>query len=120
MPKTKLIIIIIVSVLSVATIGLSVGCFLLATKLNSVKTSLKVQETNVKAVIFAKLFVDKVLLAGGTVNFEDRLQLENSVRDINDPEIFSQWQNLTASKGDAETQQIVGKILKLLINKISQ
>jgi len=34
--------------------------------------------------------------------------------------VFTEWQKLTASKGDAETQQIVGNIIKLLINKISQ
>jgi len=120
MQKIKLVIIITIFLLATAAIGLSVESFLLAKELNSVKTSLKVQETNVKAVIFAKLFVDKVLLQTGTISFEDRLQLENSVRDINDPQVFTEWQKLTASKGDAETQQIVGNIIKLLINKISQ
>lgn len=119
MPKTKLVIIITISLLAAAAIGFSVECFLLATKLNSVKTSLKAQETNVKAAVFAKLFVDKVLLQTGTISFEDRLQLENAVRDINDTQIFSEWQKLTASGSDSETQQIVGNIIKLLINKIS-
>ena len=100
-------------------IGLGVECFLLASELNLAKTNLKTQETNEKAVLFAKLFIDKILLSQGTVGFDDRLKLENAVRDLNDPQIFAQWQKLTASSGDAETQQIVGSILKMLISKIS-
>lgn len=119
MQKTRLIVIIVISLLVAMTIYLSVECFLLASELNLVKANLKAQEINIKAGLFANLFIDKILLTAGEVNFDDRLKLENAVRDLNDPEIFAKWQQLTSSQGDAQTQQIVGSILKLLINKIS-
>lgn len=117
--QKRLIVIITISLLSAIAIFLAVECFLLASELNSVKASLKTQETNAKAVFFAKLFIDNILLSSGTVNFDERLKLENAIRDLNDPEIFAKWQKLTSSSGNAETQQIVGSILKMLINKIS-
>jgi hypothetical protein len=118
MQKTRLAVIIIISVLAAAVIYLSIQNFLLVKELNFLKANYKAQQTNEKAAAFAKLFVDKILLSSGTINFEDRLQLENSVRNLADKEIFEKWQQFTASKGDAETQKIVGGILELLINKI--
>lgn len=119
MQKTKIIAIITISLLTATAMFFAVESFLLTKKLNSVKITLQEQETNAKAALFAKLFIDKILLSQGTVGFDDRLKLENAVRDLNDPEIFAKWQKLTASSGDAETQQIVGSILKMLISKIA-
>jgi len=119
MQKLKLAIIIVISLLTVATISLSIGCYMLLGELREVKSKLQVQETSQKASVFANLFVNKILLSTGTVNFEDRLKLENAVRDLNDPEIVSKWQKFTDSNGDAETQTLVGDILILLLNKIT-
>lgn len=117
--KIRLLIIIVISLLSSAVVYLSVECFLLAKEVKSAEVGLKVQQTDEKAAFFVKLFIDKVLLSTGIINFEDRLKLENAVRDLNDPDIFIQWQKFTASKNDAETQKIVGNILKMLVDKIS-
>lgn len=117
--KTRLVVIIVISLLTLAVVCLAVWCFLLATQLENAKVGLKAQEINVKAAFFANLFIDKVLLSQGTISFEDRLKLENAVRSLNDPQIFDQWQQFTNSNGDVETQKIVGNILKLLVNKIS-
>lgn len=119
MQKTRLAIIIIITFLFSAVVILSVQCFLLASDLKTAKAGLKQQETGQKAAFFARLFINKVLLSTGTIDFESRLQLENAVRDLADPEILSQWQKFTNSSGDAETQKTVGNILKLLINKMS-
>lgn len=115
----RLTLVSIISVLFATTIGLSVQCFILVSELKLAESNLKTQEAGEKSAYFAKLFIDKILLSSGTVDFEDRLKLENSVRDLNDKEIFTEWQKLTDSKNNAETQKIVGNILKMLIARIS-
>lgn len=97
----------------------ALNCFLLSTEIRRANASLRVQQADQKATFFVKLFINKVLLSTEPINFEDRLKLENAVRDIDDPEIFAQWQKFTASKDDAETQKIVGIILKLIIDRMS-
>lgn len=117
--KLRMIIIVTVSLLASAVIYLSVECFLLVKELRTAEYHLKVQQTNEKAAFFVKLFINKILLSTDTISFEDRLKLENAVRNLADPEIFSQWQKFTASDNAAETQKIVGNILKLLVDRIS-
>lgn len=118
MKKARLIIIITISLLASAVILLLVQYFLLLAELKNIQSQLVVQEGSQKAAFFANLFINKVLISTGTVDFESRLQLENAVRDLNDPEIFSQWQKFTSGSGGAETQKTAGNILKLLINKM--
>jgi len=78
------------------------------------------QDMNNKSLSFAKMFVDKFLLSSGTVNFEDRLALENAVREIKDPEIFKQWQIFTNSPDDHEAQLAAGKLFNLLFDRIKK
>ena len=111
--------VIVLSLMVVVIIMLSVWCFFLAKEANSQKVLLRDQEACGKAVVFARLFVDKVLLSSGTINFDDRLELENAVRAVNDQEVFSEWQKFTVSKNDGEAQKIVGNMLKLIIDKIA-
>ncbi len=117
--KTRLIVITVICLLTAITIYMSVECFLLAFELKTTKSELKVQQNDEKVKFFAKLFIDKILLSEGVVSFDDRLKLENAVRDINDEEIMFQWEKFTENNGDAEAQKIVGIILDLLIKKIS-
>lgn len=117
--KKRMAIIVVISLLFSVIVYLSVECFLLSTDLVSAKSGLKIQQTNAKATFFTKLFIDKILLSSGTIDFEDRLKLENAVRDLADPEIIGQWQQFIASKDDTDTQKIVGNMLKLLTDKIS-
>lgn len=119
MQKTKLVAIIIV-LLVAGNILFTAMYFLNRAELLRLQEQLKVQQTNEKSLFFAKLFIDKVLLSAGTVNFEDRLKLENAVRDINDPKIFAKWEEFTNSQNDRESQIAVGNLLKLLIIKTSQ
>jgi hypothetical protein len=67
---------------------------------------------------FTKLFIAKVLKADGEVSFDDRLQLENSVRDINDKTIFDQWQKLINAKTALDAQIEVKNLLEMLVDKI--
>jgi hypothetical protein len=120
MQKTKLILTIIISVLIAGNICLGILYFLNYQELRQVQQQLKSQQTNEKVLFFAKLFVDKVLLGTGTVSFDSRLELENAVRDINDKEIFSKWQDFTNSQSDQESQTAAGSLLKLMFTKIYQ
>jgi hypothetical protein len=87
----------------------------LATSENTVKTL----QYDQKVLDFTKLFIAKVLKADGDVSFDDRLQLENSVRSINDNTIFDQWQKFINAKTPLEAQIEVKNLLEMLANKIS-
>lgn len=71
-----------------------------------------------KVLNFTKMFIAKVLKADGEVSFDDRLLLENSVRDINDKNIFDQWQKFINAKTALEAQIEVKNLLEMLVNKI--
>lgn len=77
-------------------------------------------ETNAKVIEFTSLFIKKVLQADKEVDFETRLSLENSVRDLKDEEIKAEWQNFIASKTESDAQNSVKKLLGILITKIQK
>ena len=120
MQKIRLVIIILITVLVASNILLAVQYALSQMELKNVKQQLQIQKTNQKSLFFAKLFVNKFLLGQGTVSFEDRLVLENAVRDINDPTIFKQWQTFTNSQTDYDAQKSAGVMLNLLLDKLSE
>lgn len=120
MNKTRLFVITIITLLAASNIYLAVMYGLSQLEAAQTRSQLKSQETNEKALLFAKLFIDKVLLGEGTVDFEDRLKLENAVREINDQKIFNEWQTFTASQGDSEVQASAARLLGLLFDKVSE
>lgn len=77
-----------------------------------------IKNTNEKVLDFAKLFVEKILQAETEVDFETRLKLENSVRDLEDEEILSQWNNFINAQTEEEAQKEVKNLLELLVDKI--
>lgn len=74
---------------------------------------------NEKILGFGRMFVRRVLMADGEIDFETRLKLENSVRELESPKIFTQWQAFTASQTEEEAQTAVKHLLNLLFNEIS-
>lgn len=121
MEKTKLIriaLIIVISIFLSGNIFLSWRYFAVNRQLKIADAKIDKQIKNDKVLIFANLFVDKVLLGQETVSFEDRLKLENAVRDINNEIIFAQWQKFVDSKSDQETQQSVGELFKAILDKL--
>ncbi len=120
MNKTRLFLIIIFTFLVAGNIYLAVMYSLSRLESIQARNQLENQKTNEKAVYFAKLFVEKVLLGEGEVSFEDRLKLENAVRDINDQKIFDQWQAFTNSQSDKEVQISAGLLLEFLFDKVSE
>lgn len=120
MNKSRLFLITIITLLAAGNIYFGSMLILEKNKLNEIRDQLKDQETNEKVLFFAKLFISKVLLGEGEVDFEDRLKLENAVRDIGDKNIFDHWQTFTSSQSDKEVQTSAGQLLNLLFDKISQ
>jgi hypothetical protein len=118
MGKSKLLVSISILILVVIIVGLGVECFVLNSKLQKIEKRVVIQSANTKILSFLKLIVNKVLLGSGQVSFNDRLQLENTVRDINDQKIFAQWQKFTESQSDKDTQQNLGTLFNLLLEKI--
>jgi len=114
--KIKNIIIILLSIAVLALTGyLVLKCF----ELKNAQSAILAQQINEKTLRFANLFVDKLLSGQAEVSFEDRLELENSVRALNDQQIFVQWQKFTKSASQPDAQRNLGDLLKLLIKKIS-
>ena len=96
----------------------AVNYFLQKQETEKLQKEIATQQTNVKVLNFSKLFIQKVLKTDKPVSFEDRLQLENAVRNINDPEILSKWEQFTGGTNEAQIQQGVKDLLEALINKI--
>ena len=119
MKTSEKILTVFVVILTLISVYLLVQCFLFRAQLKETEQIVKDQQVNIKIISFINLFVDKVLSGQTEVSFEDRLQLENSVRDINDQEIINQWQKFVKSGIEEESQQNLSKLLKLLVTKIS-
>lgn len=89
-------------------------------ELEKAKETLAVQEINEKVLDFAKLFIEKVLKTESEIDFENRLILENAVRNLGDEEVLNQWQKFTGSQTEAESQIEVKNLLELLVSKIKK
>lgn len=118
MKTTNHLIIIIGLILSVGIIFLTLQLFIYKIDLLKAEKTIQGQQTNEKILSFTKLFVDKIFKKNPEVSFEDRLDLENSVRDLNNQEIFDQWRKFTTSadEGDAQTQAV--NLFNMLLNNI--
>lgn len=106
-------------VLAVIFFGLSV--FLLfkyfGTQANLVKVTSE-KQLNSQILDFERFFVEKVINAQSEVSFNDRLQLEEDVKNINDKEISDSWSQFVNSATQAQAEDSVKKLLLLLIQKI--
>ena len=119
MSKQKIILTIIILILVAANVFFGISYFFAQKQLQTIDKQLKTQQSSIKIVNFTKLFIEKVLKAEKEVSFEDRLKLENAVRDLNDNEVLRQWEKFIASKTEAEAQQEVKNLLELLVKKYS-
>ncbi len=72
-----------------------------------------------RVLSFSTLFIDKVLNAKGEIGFDDRLQIENAVRDLEDPEILNRWNQFISSQNENEAQTHVKMLLSLLIHRLA-
>jgi len=88
-------------------------------EIRSLQAKVESQKVNISVLSFTQLFMEKVLHGSKEVSFDDRLQLENSVRDLNDKEIFDSWQTFTKAKDSTEVQYDFYALFQLLLKKIT-
>lgn len=119
MTKQKIILTIIILILLVGNLFFCVKYFNAQKEIQQIQADLKIQKINGKVLDFTKLFIEKILKAEAEVDFETRLKLENSVRNLGDEEILVQWQKFTESKTEIQAQEEVKNLLGLLVNKIN-
>ena len=119
MNTKKIIIYVVSAVVLIAITLLSVKLYLYSNEIVRLQKIEQSRAVNTKILNFTKLFIDKVLASNTEVDFELRLKLENSIRDINDSELFEQWTKFTGSKESGEAQTNVVILLQMLLDKIS-
>lgn len=117
--KKNVILTAIILILLAGNIFFGVNYFLLQSSWQEIVAEQRGWQFDKKVLAFAELFIDKVLKAEKEVSFDERLKLENAVRDLNDKEILTQWEKFTNSKTEAEAQEEVKNLLELLVKKIS-
>ena len=116
--KSKVISTIVIFVLLFGNIVFGVKYFLAQKEIKKMEDVIKARQINEKTLNFTRIFVVKILKAEKEVDFETRLMLENSVRDLENSEILAQWQKFTNSKTESEAQEEVKILLEMLVNKI--
>ena len=109
----------IIAVLLLGNIVLGVLYFQQSQQMAKVQKELTQRRTNDKVVQFLNLFVANVINTDQEVSFEKRLQLENAVRDINDPEILDKWDVFIKSTTEQDIQAAVRGLLQVLVKKIA-
>jgi len=93
--------------------------YILKNKSEKTEFKITVQEKNIKIVSFLNLFIDKVLKTNEEVSFEDRLKLENAIRDIQDKDILFIWEKFTQAETSDDVQKYCKELLEALVEKIS-
>jgi hypothetical protein len=75
--------------------------------------------TNIQVTKFLKLFINVVLntQADKQISYNDRVKLEDSLRQINDADITKEWEVFVTSKDSKIAQQNAIVFMKLLTNK---
>ncbi|OGZ66714.1 MAG: hypothetical protein A3C50_02405 [Candidatus Staskawiczbacteria bacterium RIFCSPHIGHO2_02_FULL_43_16] len=116
--KKSILLMVVVAALLVAVVFFAVQSFVKVQEVREAQKELARQKTNVKVVNFLSLFIQKVLKTDKEISFEDRLKLENAIRDINDPEILAKWEQFTGGTNEAEIQAGVKNLLEILVRKM--
>jgi hypothetical protein len=110
---------IIITVLFITTIFFAYLYFSSCVKFSNAEKIIASQQVNEKVLSFSQLFFEKVLQGTKEVSFDDRLRLENSVRELNDKEIFDSWTKFTGAKDQAQIQKNFYSLFQLLLDKIT-
>ncbi len=118
MQKTKVLVILVI-VLFLSNIFFV--WMLVSSKMSvrDLQTKVSSQKVNGDILNFTQLFVNKVLNGSKDVSFDDRLQLENAVRNLNDKQIFESWQIFTKATSSVEVQKDFYSLFQLLLKKIT-
>jgi len=74
--------------------------------------------TRIQISRFLKYFIDTVLNTKGSISMEDRIKLENDIRQIHDTDLIKLWDGFVASKDGKEAQVNAVKLMAMLSNKM--
>ena len=99
-------------------ISLGVKCYFLQQEGAVLDKQLEIRNGDKKIVNFLNFFIEKVLQSEEDISFEDRLKLENAVRDLNDDEILSLWESFTEATTADDVQTYCKNLLELLAKKL--
>lgn len=117
--ENKKILALFILVLLAGNIFFGFGYFIMQKKVIKLQNEVRILQFNLKIVNFLKMFISIVLENKNEVSFDDRLKLENAVRDLQDKTILSQWDKFIGSHTESQAQQEVTNLIKILVNKIS-
>ena len=67
---------------------------------------------------FLKLFIDTVLNTKELISFENRVKLENDIRQLGDKALTTQWETFVASKDTKLAQEAAVKLMSMLGSKM--
>jgi hypothetical protein len=67
---------------------------------------------------FLKLFIDTVLNTKETISFENRVKLENDIRQLGDKGLVDQWDIFVASTDTKLAQEAAVKLMSMLGSKM--
>jgi Na+-transporting NADH:ubiquinone oxidoreductase subunit NqrC len=87
------------------------------TQLATAQHELSTMTQNKKILAFQKMFVEKILKADGTVDFNTRVELQNAVTDIHDEKITEAWNAFLSAKTEEGGQVAVKELLSLFADK---
>lgn len=119
MSRLRIVLIVLIGLL-VFTNAFTLNAYLSVKKeLTAAQAVAQKEDINAQVLNFSRFFIERVLQAKGEVSFENRLKLENMVRDLNDPAILQSWNNFVNSKSEQEAQENVKLLLDLLVLKIT-
>lgn len=115
----KTICVVIIVVLAVGNVFFAIDKVKIQKELDLTRVEIRGQERSKEISAFLKLFVSKVIMAKDEIGFEDRLELENAVRDLNDKQIFEAWKRFVDSSGETNSQDNLKNLLRILVGRIS-
>ena len=116
----KLIYIVVIVILAGGIMASLAGYYSASIELSKTKAELAMQDNNKRSLEFLSMFVKKVIKADKEIGFEDRLELENAVRQLGDVAILAQWKKFVDSKTESEAQSNTKDLLDLLVSKVAK
>lgn len=75
-------------------------------------------EQRLETAQFMKLFIDTVLGTNGVISFDDRVKLENDIRQLNDPKAITVWEDFVNSSDSELAQANAVRLMSYLSNKM--
>jgi hypothetical protein len=116
--NTRIILLIALGVLVIGNVYFFIQSKTLSKQLAIANGQITAVDIDQKVVNFSRMFIDGVLNSNKEVDFNERLKLENAVRDIKDEEILGQWNKFVNATTEVQAQVEVKNLLSLLMKKI--